>query len=66
MGFLYRVEAAASDTMLVTIDDVYKNDPQYNKLVDSVAELIRRLSNKFDMNEHTLYEYFVKHLKESL
>lgn len=65
MSFLGRVEAAADD-LIMTVDDVYKNDPQYSKLVDSVAELIRRLANKFEMNEDGLYTYFIKHLKEEL
>ena len=64
MSFLKKVEAASD--LIVTVDEVYKGDPQYKKLVDSVAELIRRLAGKFDMNEDDLYTYFVKHLKDEL
>jgi len=65
MGFLSKVEGAGE--MIVTLDEVYKGDPQYQKLVDSVAELIRRLSRKFQMNnDKELLEFFIKHLREEI
>jgi hypothetical protein len=63
MGFLTKLEAV---THTISLDEVFKNDPQYQELVDSVAELVRRLSDKFGISEKMLYEFFVKHLKEEL
>ena len=69
MGFLARVEAASSfpkGDVVVSLEDVYKGDPQYLKLVDAVAELIRRLAMKFQIRDKILLDFFIQHLKEEL
>jgi len=68
-SFLSRVlatEEEDGEDLIVHVYDIYREDPQYKKLVNSVADYLRKFSDKFDQSEDDTFKMFVTHLKREL
>lgn len=66
-SFLAKVEAMRiSKDGAITLEEIYSNDPDFKEFIDKVAELLRRFSRKFNVQDIKLYEILFKQVKEEL
>lgn len=66
MGFLRRVEIAAANDIIVTLDDIYSEDPQFKELVDLSVDLLAKFADKFSLNEKAVVDLFVKQVRKEI
>lgn len=65
MGFLTKVQAK-EDTLTISLEDIYANDPDFNNFIEKATALIRAFSVKFMVDNHKLADIFFKIVKKEL
>jgi len=64
MGFLHRVEAASND--IISLEEVYSEDPQFKELVDLSIDMLYKFADKFKLSEKAVVDLFIKQIRKEI